>query len=240
MFLLPQPVSLKQRPSFCLCLSSSYSLSNQTQKPQKYVSNLNKAIRSPQSSALFQRFSLSSQPVYVAILYTPLNRCDCLPAFTPTRHDTFHSKSQMSSETVNTASQEETHEDAIPSHHALGLNGTALSLTFDFNLYPSSFWTGEAFIPYRSTLLTTLPQYFSPHQRITKLQISILFPHHRTQSNTLRITQRDLVNRVTAIVRTSEGVEVEVIFQSPETDWSQVRCLAPFWGLKGQKWRVRV
>ena len=109
-----------------------------------------------------------------------------------------------------------------------------------FNLYPSSFWTGEDFIPYRSTLLTTLPQYFSPHQSITKLQISMLFPRHHTQSNTLRITQRDLVNGVTAIVRTNEGVEVEVIFQSPETDWSQLRCLAPFWGLKGHKWRVRV
>jgi len=145
----------------------------------------------------------------------------------------------MSSEIVNTASQEET-QDAIPSHPALTLNGTALSLTFNFSLYASSFWTGEAFIPYRSTLLTTLPQYFPPHQCITKLQISIIFPHHRTQSNTLRITQRDLMNRVTTIVRTNEGVEVEVIFQSPETDWSQVRCLAPFWGLKGQKWRVRV
>jgi hypothetical protein len=146
----------------------------------------------------------------------------------------------MSAETVTMASQEEIQEDTIPSHPALKLNGTAAFLTLDFNLYPSSFWTGEDFIPYRSTLLTTLPQYFSPHQSITKLQISILFPHHRTQSNTLRITQRDLVNRVTAIVRTNEGVEVDVIFQSPETDWSHVRCLAPFWALKGHKWRVRV
>jgi predicted phage-related endonuclease len=91
----------------------------------------------------------------------------------------------MLSETVITASQEEIQEDTIPSHPALKVNGTALSLTFDFSLYLSSFWTGEAFIPYRSTLLTTLPQYFSPHQRITKLRsqyYSRIIAHNPTPS----------------------------------------------------------
>jgi len=53
-----------------------------------------KPFRSPKASGLFQRFSLSSQPVYLAMLYAPLNRCVYLPAFTPTRRDTVHTKSQ--------------------------------------------------------------------------------------------------------------------------------------------------
>ncbi|KAE9363297.1 hypothetical protein N431DRAFT_450082 [Stipitochalara longipes BDJ] len=137
------------------------------------------------------------------------------------------------------SSQKDTDEKAIPSHSALQISGTTLSLTLDFIALPSSFWTGEEFIPYRASLLSTLPLYFAPPHSITRLLISISFPHHRTQSNAVRLTQRDLVNRIAALIRNFEG-EVEVLFSSPETEWSQVRCLAPFWGLKGHKWKCKV
>ncbi|KAN0104189.1 hypothetical protein V8E51_009934 [Hyaloscypha variabilis] len=127
----------------------------------------------------------------------------------------------------------------LPSHPTLKITGTTLHLTLDFTL-PSTFWTGEEFIPYRASLLDSLPLYLSPTstQTIAKLLIHLTFPHRRLQSNALRLTQRDLVNRISALIRDFIG-EVEVRFQSPEMEWSQVRCLAPFWGLKG-KCRVRV
>jgi hypothetical protein len=130
-------------------------------------------------------------------------------------------------------------DTTLPSHPTLKITGTTLHLTLDFTI-PSTFWTGEEFITYRVSLLDILPLYLSPTstQTIAKLLIQTTFPHHRTQGNALRLTQRDLVSRISALIRDFTR-EVEVRFQSPETEWSQVKCLAPFWGLKG-RWRVRV
>jgi hypothetical protein len=175
------------------------------------------------------------------MLYTPSKRCLCLePCTNPPTHS-YGRNHKMARNIADMqrgpAASQDAEGNPVPSHTALNLHGATLSIILDFSLYPSTFWTGEDFIPFRASLLRTLPLLLP---EISRLLISVLFPHHRAQSNTLHLTQRDLVNRVAAIVRSYEGVEVEVLFQSPETEWCQVRCLAPFWGLKGYKWRVKV
>jgi hypothetical protein len=142
-------------------------------------------------------------------------------------------------------------ENTIPPHPTLTLHATTLTLTLDFtpSTYPSTFWTGEKFIPFRSTRLSTLPLYLS-QTKITKLIIHLNFPHHRTQSNALRLTHRDLVSRIAGLLshlpsttnanaNTNANLEIEISFQSPETEWCQVRCLAPFWGVRGVRVRVK-
>jgi hypothetical protein len=125
---------------------------------------------------------------------------------------------------------------AIPSHPALKSSSQTLSITLDFTSHPHDFWTGPAFIPYRTTLEEILPLYRLISRKIF---VAITFPHYRTQSIALKQTQRDLVNRVAGLVGTFDVESVEVVFMSPETNWLQVQALAPFWGLKG-KWICRV
>lgn len=175
------------------------------------------------------------------MLYNPSKRCLCLGGFTYDQNSVAPTQNlKMAIETATTAPHKDSEEDeskSVPYHPALTLNCATLSLTLDFALYAASFWTGEEFIPYRASLLNTLPLYYP---QLTRLLITLTFPHHRTQSNTIRLTQRDLVNRIAGLTKSCERSEVEVIFRSPETDWSQVRCLAPFWGTKGHRWRVKV
>jgi hypothetical protein len=150
------------------------------------------------------------------------------------------SNTTSSSPLIKTTS-EDSSTNTIPSHTAITLHGFALSLTLDFTNQPSSFWTGEAFIPYRASLLDTLTFYLKPAftlptnpPNISKVIISISFPKHRTQSNSIRLTQRDLVNRVAGLLKHLE-VEIEILYMCEEIDWSQARCLAPFFGLNGRR-----
>jgi hypothetical protein len=123
---------------------------------------------------------------------------------------------------------------------AITLHALTLSLTLDFTTQPSSFWTGEAFIPYRA-FLDTLAFYLTPASnlppktpKISKVIISISFPEHRTQTNSIRLTQRDLVNRLAGLIKHLEA-EIEILYMCEEIAWTQARCLAPFFGLKGRR-----
>jgi hypothetical protein len=152
------------------------------------------------SSSLY--IFLESTSCLLKMLYTPSKRCLCL---LPPSHSQLSSTSvqhfKMSSpstETVLLGDQ----ANAIPFHPALNLSSSTLMIILDFGAYPSTFWTGEDFIPYRRTLLSTLPLHFaSPppsHQTkgTTKLLITTSFPHCRTQFNSIRLTHRDLIARI--------------------------------------------
>ncbi|PMD13756.1 hypothetical protein NA56DRAFT_711770 [Hyaloscypha hepaticicola] len=151
----------------------------------------------------------------------------------------------MSNTTVSSPVIKATSEDfstnMIPSHTVITLHALTLCLTLDFTTQPSSFWTGEAFIPYRGTLLDTLSFYLKPAfnlpsnpPNILKVIISISFPKPRTQSNSIRLTQRNLVNRVAGLLKYLEG-EIEILYMCEEIEWSQAQCLAPFFGLRGRR-----
>jgi hypothetical protein len=151
----------------------------------------------------------------------------------------------MSTATSSSLSIKTTSEDSstntIPSHPAITLHTLTLSVTLDFTTQPSSFWTGDAFIPYRSTLLDTLAFYLNPPfsllpntPNISKVIISISFPEYRTQSNSTRLTQRDLVNRIAGLFKYLEA-EIEILYICDEIEWSQARCLGPFFGLNGRR-----
>jgi hypothetical protein len=131
--------------------------------------------------------------------------------------------------------------NAIPSHHTITPSSSTLTINLDFSAYPNTFWAGEDFIPYRASLLSKLPHYTG---LVKKLLILITTPHHRTQSNSIRLTQRDLVARIVGLLSRSDlnEVELDIVYQYQEVEWSQVRCLAPFWGLDGKVrgWKVRV
>lgn len=36
----------------------------------------------------------------------------------------------------------------------------------------------------------------------------------------------------------AEVKKLDIVFKAPEMHWSQIQGLAPFWGLKGNRWRV--
>lgn len=225
----PYPINLKQSPNLCPCLSST----------------------------LFHQ--LNNLPALISkMIYQPTKRCLCLFPSTYLPNDPHQPHNlKMSSPPATTAAKNE-EGTTIPSHPALTLHSTTLHLTLDFTAHPPTFWTGEEFIPFRASLLDTLPLYLLPPSpnshpttpvTVTKLIISLLFPPSKTQSNAIILTQRDLISRISGLLckiqnsKSSSVFEVEVLHQSTEVkgemEWSQVRCLAPFWGLKG-RWRVRV
>ncbi|CZR62668.1 uncharacterized protein PAC_12565 [Phialocephala subalpina] len=128
---------------------------------------------------------------------------------------------------------------AMPSHPALSATGTTLSTTLDFTP-PSSYYLSPAFADWRTSLLTTLPQYLTLS---SKLHITLIYPSYRTQSLSLKLTQREVVKSAVGIIRQwpVKGIKgIEVVFMSPVTDWSQVQALVPFYGLKFRGWVCRI
>jgi hypothetical protein len=145
-----------------------------------------------------------------------------------------------SSPLIKTTS-EDSSTNTTPSHPAITLQALTLSVTLDFTIQPSSFWKGEAFIPYRSTLFDTLAFYLKPAfslppstPNISKVIILISSLEYRTQSNSIRLTQRDLVNRLAGLIKHLEA-EIEILYICEEIEWSQARCLTPFFGLNGRR-----
>ncbi|KAF8861081.1 hypothetical protein BDZ45DRAFT_800295 [Acephala macrosclerotiorum] len=127
----------------------------------------------------------------------------------------------------------------IPSHPALKASSASLSITLDFTP-PSSYYLSPSFAEWRSSLLTTLPQY---RTLISKIHITFSYPNYRTQSLSLKLTQREVVKRVVKIIeqwplKSIKGIEV--VFRSPVTDWSQVQALVPLYDLKNQGWVCRI
>jgi hypothetical protein len=120
----------------------------------------------------------------------------------------------------------------IPPHEAIKASNYTVSLTLDFTK-PASFWVGVEFVTYRQTLLSALPLY---HFLFKRLHIKLNFPSYRGQSQAVKRTQEDLVNRIATLVDEFPMMDkITVAFKSPETNWVQIEALAALYQIKG-KW----
>jgi hypothetical protein len=124
----------------------------------------------------------------------------------------------------------------ISPHEAIKTGNRTVALTLDFTK-PHFFWDGQDFATYRKTLLETLPWY---HFIAKKLLIVLVFPHYRGQSQAVKRTQKDLVNRIATLVDEFPMIDsITVVFKSPETNWQQIESLASLYQIRG-KWTCTI
>jgi hypothetical protein len=124
----------------------------------------------------------------------------------------------------------------VSPHEAIKAGIRTVILNLDFTK-PHSFWVGQDFATYRKTLLETLPWY---HFIAKKLLITLVFPDYRGQSKAVKLTQKDLVNRIATLVDEFPMMDdITVVFRSPETNWQQIESLAPLYQIRG-KWTCTI
>jgi hypothetical protein len=124
----------------------------------------------------------------------------------------------------------------ISPHEAIKVKNRTVALTLDFTK-PHSFWIGQDFATYRKPLLDTLPCY---HFLAKKLLVVPVFPDYREQSQAAKRTQKDLVNRIAALVDEFQMMDsITVVFKSPDMNWQQIESLAPLYQIEGSG-RVRL
>ncbi|KAK0118393.1 hypothetical protein ONS95_012682 [Cadophora gregata] len=129
-------------------------------------------------------------------------------------------------------------------HHALNAGGDTLTITLDFasdnNLLLPTSWDTVNGAAFRAGLCAAISCYKSTARKIS---IEILQPAHIVAINTGLVYNRQqaLIHRIVRILNQFRNIEkLEMYYRSPETDWEQIRCLAPLYALTFKRWNLRI
>lgn len=133
-------------------------------------------------------------------------------------------------------SMEERHP-TIPFHTAVRAGGTSINITVDFaseRCISNTFFLSEEYKDFRRSLLETIQ---AARGISTRTILTVAFPHWSSQSVSVKECQKELIKRIAQIVNQMEGLEkVDIVLKRPETSWTQVQSLAPFYSLRFKGW----